>query len=97
MRLIDADKLIDSLHDLYDWCRDIRKTGLEQAMSMVHEQPTIDVATKPIVMCGNCVHYKTDDGLPPYCGYLTDMVGFCDDAVYMEDNDFCSYGERRRY
>lgn len=31
-RAIDADTLLKQLGDLVDLCRDIRKTGLEQAM-----------------------------------------------------------------
>jgi hypothetical protein len=42
MRLIDADKLAARLNDLYKWCRDERRSGIEQAMCMVHEELTVD-------------------------------------------------------
>lgn len=42
MRLIDADKLVARLNDLYEWCRDERRSGIEQAMCIVHEQLTVD-------------------------------------------------------
>lgn len=41
MRLIDKDALLKELNDLFEWCRDSRSAGLEQAMCMIHEQPTI--------------------------------------------------------
>ena len=41
MRAIDADALLKRLGDLVDWCRDIRKTGLEQAMCIIQEMPTL--------------------------------------------------------
>ena len=40
MRLIDADALIERIDDLFEWCQDERKSGLEQAMCIIHEQPT---------------------------------------------------------
>lgn len=40
MRLIDADALLERINTLYEWCRDERKSGLEQAMGIVYEQPT---------------------------------------------------------
>ena len=40
-RMIDADALLKRLGDLVDWCRDIRKTGLEQAMCIIQEMPTL--------------------------------------------------------
>jgi DNA-directed RNA polymerase subunit RPC12/RpoP len=42
MRLIDADKLVARLNNLYEWCRDERRSGIEQAMCMVHEALTVD-------------------------------------------------------
>lgn len=41
MRLIDADALLKRIGDLVSWCRDIRKTGLEQAMCIIQEMPAI--------------------------------------------------------
>lgn len=40
MRLIDADALVERINALYEWCEDERKIGLEQAMCIIHEQPT---------------------------------------------------------
>lgn len=54
-----------------------------------------DLEVTEIVRCKNCKHYVTDDIIPNYCNYHTNKVGFCDDAVYMSENDYCSYGEER--
>lgn len=40
-RMINADELLERLSDLANWCLDNRKIGLEQAICMVHETPTI--------------------------------------------------------
>lgn len=45
-RLIDADELLERLTDLENWCLDNRKIGLEQAICMVHEAPTLSQSTK---------------------------------------------------
>ena len=44
-RMIDADELSGRLYDLANWCLDNRKIGLEQAICMVHEAPTITPPT----------------------------------------------------
>lgn len=38
--LISRSALIERLEDLTKWCKDNRLSGLEQAMSIIHEQPT---------------------------------------------------------
>lgn len=54
MRLIDADALIEQLNDLYEWCQDERKSGLEQSMCIVQEQPTIHNVDR-LVDCDKCI------------------------------------------
>ena len=44
-RMIDADELLERLYDLANWCSNNRKIGMEQAICMVHESPTI---TQPV-------------------------------------------------
>jgi hypothetical protein len=79
-RLIDADALYDRLKDLNDWCRDCRKPGIEQAMSMITESPTISNDTiqgkwkrvrftKGIIACSECGYYFQDKQTPHrrYC------------------------------
>lgn len=54
VRLIDANALSKRLKDLDNWCRDLRKPGIEQARCMVHEAPIIDAVE--VVRCYECQH-----------------------------------------
>jgi hypothetical protein len=83
MRLSDADKLVARLNDLYEWCRDERRSGIEQAMCMVHEAPTVDA--EPVVRCKDCEYFDSRE-ITGYC-YLSEDI--------WKPNDFCSYGKRR--
>lgn len=40
--LISRKALSERLKDLDEWCKDLRKTGIEQARCMVHEAPAVD-------------------------------------------------------
>lgn len=44
---IKRDAIKARLEDLVDWCQDLRKPGLEQALAMLNEEPVADVA--PVV------------------------------------------------
>lgn len=41
---IKRDAIKARLEDLVDWCQDLRKPGLEQALAMLNEEPAADVA-----------------------------------------------------
>lgn len=41
--LIEKHGLLDRVGDLEKWCDDKRKTGLEQAMCIIHDMPVINV------------------------------------------------------
>jgi hypothetical protein len=97
-RLIDADALSNRLEDLDDWCRDSRKTGIEQARCMVHESPTVDAVS--IVRCKDCVNYEAQRNWYTgenysfgYCYHWDYEAGMSPNQV--DDVDFCSFGERR--
>jgi hypothetical protein len=68
------------LEDLVDWCQDLRKPGLEQALAMLNEEPVADVA--PVVRCKDCKHEF--GGICIICGFQK-----------RKPEDFCSYGERK--
>ena len=98
MRLGDLDVLKDVI-ERTDWYR------LSEAGTMVRgavsgdnawykegdifkaldEAPAIDAVA--VVRCKDCKHYRNTD-----CGY---MCKFWVDWLPTEDDDFCSYGERR--
>lgn len=56
---IKRDAIKARLEDLADWCQDLRKPGLEQALAMLNEEPAADVA--PVVH-GRWMHEETEGG-----------------------------------
>ena len=91
MRLIDADDR-RLRAELWTYTRDtcIDEAPFENAIKAIDEAPTIDAVE--VVRCKDCKHYEFADnrafGMPvKYC----DWFGFED----VDDNDFCSRGERR--
>ena len=60
------------------------------AMEIVASPPAVDVA--PVVRCKDC-KYSCKDGTGRTCeGYWYELSEF---AVLVEDDGFCSYGERK--
>jgi hypothetical protein len=69
-----------------------RNTGLNIAKSIIHNKeqcPTADVVK--VVRCKDCKHFIASK--PAHCKYHTDNAGYCDEACWVTENDFCSYGE----
>ena len=63
----------------------------EKAAQMLEKLPAADVA--PVVRCKDC-KYSCKDGTGRTCeGYWYELSEF---AVSVEDDGFCSYGERKR-
>ena len=83
LRLIDADKLVVRLNDLYEWCRDERRSGIEQAMCMVHD-------AVPVVRCEDCQH----SNLNGHCMEVGKKYCTIHKRQFHYDF-FCSYGERK--
>lgn len=89
---IERESLVNRLTDLHDWCKDERKKGLEQSICIVHEQPAADVVE--VVRCKDCKYL--------YCLSAIDRRFYCRHTPHglqginiIEDNPYCSYGERR--
>ena len=82
MRPIDADDLWTDIMMLPHNGDMISSEEVEQA---IKEAPTVDAAE--VVRCKDCKHYEIT-----YCGY---MCKRWDEWLPTEDDDFCSYGERR--
>lgn len=89
MRLTDADVLMDSLDSLCDTVCQYSKIQrsvmcgacpLGGAFDVVDNAPTVDAV--PVVRCKDCFHFW--DGI---CNAHVDVI-------YVDDNDFCSMGER---
>ena len=87
-RYIDADRYsFPTLHrkELNDYMK-----GWNACLKSVLQQPTADVVE--VVRCRDCKYRKLDKLFQEkhYC-YLRNVNG----GKYCNDDDFCSYGERR--
>lgn len=85
-RLIDAEEL-ELQFDVSD--EDII------AKEIIRNAPTVDAV--PVVRCRDCIHRQGDEN--PMCMLHTEpypnVRGYKGEAVCVEMNGFCSYGERR--
>jgi hypothetical protein len=82
--LIDADALVRD-HGFFIEDEDGFPTCVV-CETDIRYYPTIDAV--PVVRCENCKHFRRNLENDTYCG----CVGGLTDP---EENDFCSYGERR--
>ena len=91
MRLIDADKLSEAIHENVIAMYEESAAAKEDCLREIEEVPTVDAV--PVVRCKDCVHwdddpdtYGADDGPKGKC--MKSFETMCAD-------DFCSYGERK--
>ena len=97
MRLIDADAFLQSE---IKRCHCVPLVGscdrdYESLKVLLMQTPAVDVS--PVVYCKDCEHYhNAPNGL---CYLHTEPKanarGYSGDAVCVESDDFCSYGEYR--
>lgn len=86
-RYIDADELLKEFEvDTSKKVMDISDLLFGVVRGMIERQPTADVVE--VVRCKDCKHWRTEHG------------GFCEASnalseINNENNDFCSYGERK--
>lgn len=89
MRLIDADKLERQEYWGNERCFDyVDAEDIDNAL-------TVDAV--PVVRCKDCKHYRN---YPNGLCYIhtepkTNARGYSGEAVCVEPDDFCSYGERK--
>lgn len=86
---INRNAIKERLEDLVNWCQDLRKPGLEQALAMLNKEPVADVA--PVVRCKGCMHYDMGVCLKIY----SDGNVHTEAWQSRKPEDFCSYGERK--
>lgn len=88
MRLIDADALLDEV------CEDLGEGEVLYSIppSYIDDAPTVDAVE--VVRCKDCKWF--DPVRQECCGnVVTDNEGGSDFTINFEENDFCSFGERR--
>ena len=99
MRLIDGDKLqefpIRANHCDKEHANTHFINGIESVMEYAEQLPTVDAEV--VVRCKGCKHYRN---YPNGLCYLhtepkTNARGYSGEAVCVEPDDFCSYGERK--
>ena len=97
-KYIDVDKIISYLNDEIEECGDCdvyyqpvvygTRLGLEYSKSLVETAEIADVVR--VVRCKDCIHRGPED---KKCDCSFQAKG----GVFpMDDNDFCSYGERKK-
>ena len=95
-KYIDVDKIISYLNDEIEECGDCdvysqpvvygTRLGLEYSKSLVETAETADVVQ--VVRCKDCIHRDPED---KKCDCSFQARG---GMFPMDDNDFCSYGEK---
>ena len=90
---IEREALKKELQKKAELSRKARYTLIEEDfVDIINDMPSADVAE--VVRCKDCKYFTDEgDGLS-YCEYHTDNAGYCDDACWVAENDFCSYGAR---
>ena len=85
MRLIDADELLEKIHDLY-----ITEIGYRHRcidVESVMDAPTVDAV--PIIRCKDC-KYGSPNGI---YGCVLERFNRLDKSERMYSNDYCSRAE----
>lgn len=95
MRLIDADTIKQRI---IAFCTGWRTTYLtvENIVMLINRTDTVDAV--PVVRCRDCIHRQGDEN--PMCMLHTEpypnVRGYKGEAVCVEMNGFCNYGERKK-
>lgn len=97
MRLIDADALMTELSTMYKEptsTEDFMTIGYDKAIADVvvtaHRQPTVDAVE--VVRCRDCEWYKTHYS---WDGKERKVCGIEPFEPIRQEEDYCSYGERK--
>lgn len=92
-RYIDADLLHIKMEDLYEHHIEMRNYSADGAVAdcldMLDNTPTADVVE--VVRCKDCKHEYTD----PFCQMWCRLYRKHEGERLVEENHFCSYGERK--
>lgn len=94
-RLIDADTLLETIHDTADGLADCDQQNAAWALRKyaardIMDAPTVDAVE--VVRCRECRHWNSETGFCNLNSHFS-MDGL--DWDMFNDDDFCSRGERR--
>lgn len=83
-KYINADEIKNDIKTLWDW---ETVDGIKSSTVLKQVLSDIDNINEAVVRCKDCKYYSTDN--MGYCNKLNSGL------MFAEENDFCSYGERR--
>lgn len=89
--LISRSALIEKLHKrAHDWRGSFAGDAYRNAVQMIKKEPAVDAVV--VVRCKDCKHRIDNKEFVRghYCKKRPSNGGY-----FCEDNDFCSYGERK--
>ena len=87
MRLIDADRLSEAIYDNVPAPYEDASWAKENCLAEIEAAQTIDAV--PVVRCQEC-KYRFENN-----GHSKNGCPIIDANIWMSDDDFCSYGERK--
>lgn len=87
MRLIDADWLSEAIHDNVPAPYEDASWAKENCLAEIEAAQTIDAV--PVVRCRECKYRFGNNG------HSKNGCPIIDANIWMDDDDFCSYGERK--
>ena len=87
MRLIDADWLSEAIHDNVPAPYEDASWAKENCLAEIDAAPTVDAV--PVVRCLECKYRFGNNG------HSKNGCPIIDANIWMDDDDFCSYGERK--
>ena len=86
MRLIDADRLSEVIYDNVSALYEDAVWAKEDCLTEIDAAPTVDAV--PVVRCRECKYRFKNNG------HSKDGCPIIDANIWMDDDDFCSHGER---
>ena len=87
MRLIDADRLSEVIYDNVSALYEDAVCAKEDCLAEIEAAQTVDAV--PVVRCRECKYRFKNNG------HSKDGCPIIDANIWMDDDDFCSHGERK--
>ena len=87
MRLIDADRLSEAIYDNVPAPYEDASWAKENCLAEIEAAQTVDAV--PVVRCRECKYRFKNNG------HSKDGCPIIDANIWMDDDDFCSHGERK--
>ena len=86
MRLIDADRLSEAIHENVSALYEDAVCAKEDCLTEVYAAPTIDAV--PVVRCRECKLHASS-------AFYPDMLFCVEHGIYVDPNGYCYLGERK--